>query len=421
MGDTSPSADVLEGSRLRRLSMSFSPRDDVPLLSKEDLEEEEEEDVVQEAKGGDASEEADQQSTKPPFEQLLDVVRWVGENPDQPLSLEEAVSMLSSIAYGIMSDDSGSGKITSYTLKTQHAQLMDAGVCAAIAVVMERAVEFSEVQECACGAIWSLAFEPENEAKLLDAGVVPHILAGLRQHKADHNVMERAFGALAALSCSEKGQKIVGESEGPAMGIATLRGLRDPLPRVQRWICALLANVSDNHKDNQARLAKFDAVQWVLRCVGSLLDIKGETRPADIEAFTFASMALEKLMQHPANRAAFLAHKGPAAVAAMMNKLPSILAVQDYCCGVFAQVAQGSDRDARGKEVEVLRKADVEKLLTNAMSNHPSDSGLHAKARRGLSLLSSSVVSQWTHWLRAVVNDLGGGNSVSAGHAPPSS
>jgi hypothetical protein len=146
----------------------------------------------------------------------------------------------------------------------------------------------------------------------------------------------------------------------------------------------MLANLADGLGANQEKLHNLEAVQALIKSLSALVAGKGAPEAVEIEAVVFACMALEKMTHYQASRATFLAYKGPATLAAVMAKFPSVLAIQDYCCGVLAAVSQGSSNTKQAEEVGLLRSSNAEDLLRKAMQNHPADYSLHAKVRRAI-------------------------------------
>lgn len=105
------------------------------------------------------------------------------ENPDDDMTLEEAVIVLQRIASAPPS---------------YHETMLDHGVLDVVAVLMNRARAHVIAQDWGCAAVWNLAYLASGELALAERRMASEVLAAVKQHPECDSI--RVGAPLAALA-----------------------------------------------------------------------------------------------------------------------------------------------------------------------------------------------------------------------------
>lgn len=131
-----------------------------------------------------------------------------------------------------------------------------------ILMCMKRHMGNAEVQERACGALWSLSVNQHNRVIIIRAGAASRIIKSIGDHLADENVIRTAVGCLRTLSPESEVRELMGALQGIKHVCEAMMAHRSSAS-IQRDGCAFLSNSAVDLDKQQVALAaayEFDAI-----------------------------------------------------------------------------------------------------------------------------------------------------------------
>ena len=148
--------------------------------------------------------------------------------------------------------------------------IMSAGLPEDIIKAMKLFKQSVKVQECACGALWSLSVNQFNRIELVRIGAVERIFRALEMHLKMEAFVEVAFGALRTLSPDPEVRVSIGQLLG-AHRVCRAMGLHRQSTSIQRDGCAFLSNVAVDMENQVVSIVTFEELEAVVRAMGDHL------------------------------------------------------------------------------------------------------------------------------------------------------
>jgi hypothetical protein len=127
-----------------------------------------------------------------------------------------------------------------------------------------------KVQECACGALWSLSVNQFNRTELVRLGAVERIFRALEMHLKMEAFVETAFGALRTLSPDPEVRVTIGQLLG-VQRVCRAMGLHRHSTSIQRDGCAFLSNVAVDMEEQVVSIVTYEELEAVIRAMGDHL------------------------------------------------------------------------------------------------------------------------------------------------------
>ena len=148
--------------------------------------------------------------------------------------------------------------------------IMSAGLPEDIIKAMKDFKQSLKVQECACGALWSLSVNQFNRTELVRLGAVSRIFRALEIHLKMEGFVETAFGALRTLSPDPEVRATIGQLLG-AQRVCRAMGLHRQSTSIQRDGCAFLSNVAVDMDNQVVSIVSYEELEAVIRAMGDHL------------------------------------------------------------------------------------------------------------------------------------------------------
>lgn len=148
--------------------------------------------------------------------------------------------------------------------------IMSAGLPEDIIKAMKDFKQSLKVQECACGALWSLSVNQFNRTELVRLGAVSRIFRALEIHLKMEAFVETAFGALRTLSPDPEVRITIGQLLG-AQRVCRAMGLHRQSTSIQRDGCAFLSNVAVDMDNQVVSIVTYEELEAVIRAMGDHL------------------------------------------------------------------------------------------------------------------------------------------------------
>eukprot|EP01106_Pelomyxa_sp_JSP_P008877 TRINITY_DN2447_c0_g1_i1.p1 TRINITY_DN2447_c0_g1~~TRINITY_DN2447_c0_g1_i1.p1 ORF type:complete len:406 (+),score=102.03 TRINITY_DN2447_c0_g1_i1:88-1305(+) len=190
------------------------------------------------------------------------------------------------------------------------------GGIGAIISAMKAHPTIHAVQENACGALWSIAFNnTDNKVAVAREGGIGAIISAMKAHPTIHAVQENACGALWSIAFNNTDNKVAVAREGGIGAIISAMKAHPTIHAVQENACGALRNITLNNTDNQVAVAR---------------------------------------------------EGGIGAIISAMKAHPTIHAVQENACGALWSIAFNTDQN----QVTIAREGGIWAIIS-AMKAHP--------------------------------------------------
>mmetsp|Transcript_78771 Transcript_78771/g.139021 ORF Transcript_78771/g.139021 Transcript_78771/m.139021 type:complete len:1336 (+) Transcript_78771:34-4041(+) len=259
-----------------------------------------------------------------------------------------------------------------------------------VAALKEHALD-AMVQECGCAALGGLSKDPLIRAQLADFGGVEVIIDVLRDNPAEEEVQRWALSALGELL--RQGEAVGARSAklGCLELVFVAMQLHPGAPQVQACGCAVLARLALFKATSIGiTVAEIDAGGRGLLSAAMQEHLDAaEVQACGCSAIgAIANRGVQSLTRLLVSECGFLD-----LVVTALRQHPSEAAVQERGCSALRCLLQRNSKHESGYSVFVARASElgVERLLVDALHNHPASFTVQAAALSALKTFSSAL------------------------------